>query len=471
MPALLPGVDLGKRATMNRGTWGSRFGFVVAAAGSAVGLGNIWKFPYITGVNGGGAFVLVYLACIALVGLPILIAEILLGRATQGSPVAAFRQLTRKGSPWVGTGWLGVAAGFVILSYYSVVAGWAIHYTFLALTNHFNEVGEAKAIAKIFTDLVGNPGLNIGYHGAFLVLTVAVVIGGVKAGIERWSRILMPFLGMILVGMLVYATGLDGFGRALGFVFGGRFSDLHAAGFLEALGHAFFTLSLGMGAMLTYGSYLPKETSIPKSALWVALLDTVIALLASMVIFPITFTHGIEPAAGPGLVFQSLPIAFSQMPAGYPLSILFFVLLVFAALTSAISLLEVVASTFIDVYGWTRRKATLSTGAVIFVCGIPSALSGGSFFGSGFAEFFWGKTFFDVMDYLSSNWMLPLGGLFVSLYSGYALKQETSVGEFGGAAAAPLHTVWRATVRYLAPAAVLMVMLKSSGILALLTGK
>ena len=456
---------------MNRGNWGGRFGFVVAAAGSAVGLGNIWKFPYITGVNGGGAFVLVYLACIALVGLPILIAEILLGRATQGSPVAAFRQLTRRGSPWVGAGWLGVASGFVILSYYSVVAGWAMHYTFLALAGEFNKVGDAKAIAKIFTDVVGNPGLNIGYHAGFMILTIGVVMGGVKAGIERWSKILMPLLGLILVGMLLYATSLDGFGRALGFVFGGRFSDLHAAGFLEALGHAFFTLSLGMGAMLTYGSYLPKETSIPKSALWVALLDTLIALVASMVIFPITFTHGLEPAAGPGLVFQSLPIAFSQMPAGYPLSILFFVLLVFAALTSAISLLEVVASTFIDVYGWTRRKATLSTGAIIFVCGIPSALSGGKLFGVDFAKVFGGKTFFDVMDYLSSNWMLPLGGLLVAVYSGYALKEETSAAEFGGIAAAPLHRVWRLTVRYLAPLAVLLVMLKSSGLLALLTGK
>ncbi len=358
-----------------RGSWGSRLGFILAAAGSAVGLGNVWKFPYVTGQNGGGFFVVLYLLCVAVVGLPILIAEVLLGRATQRSPVVAFQRLTSSHHPWVGVGWLGVAAGFVILSFYSVVAGWVVYYCGLALTDAFSGL-PAKQIEAMFGALVGNPWTAVSCHGAFMVMTIGVVIGGVKAGIERWSRILMPALLLMLVGLAAYGATLPGFGEAMSFVFGAHADKLSGVGVLEAMGQAFFSLSLGMGAMLTYGSYLSKEMGLLKASAWVALLDTGIALLSALVIFPITATYGMAPQAGPGLVFKSIPVAFSQMPGGTALAIVFFLLLLFAALTSAVSLLEVVASSFIDLFGWRRWTTTMSMGAVIFFVGVPSALWG-----------------------------------------------------------------------------------------------
>jgi NSS family neurotransmitter:Na+ symporter len=453
-----------------RGFWGSRLGFILAAAGSAVGLGNIWKFPYVTGNNGGGLFVVIYLICVVAVGLPIMNAEILLGRSTARSPVPAFGELAGRKSPWVATGWLGVLAGFVILSFYSVVAGWAVYYAYMAITQGFGTgtPAELAQVKLIFGDLIKDPALCLSLHGVFMVATVAVVIGGVQAGIERWSRILMPTLFTMLIGLAIYAMTLPGAGAALDFMFGFHTEQLKPAGFLEAMGQAFFSLSLGMGAMLTYGSYLPKETSVFKSSLYVAGLDTFVALISSVVIFPVTFSYGIEPSAGPGLVFQSLPMAFSQMPGGRVLASLFFSLLVFAALTSSISLLEVVASTFIDLYGWTRKKAVIVMGLVVFVVGVPSALSfSAPAFGSQFKALV-GKSFFDSMDYLSANWMLPLGGLLIAIYVGYGMDRERRREEFDQGTPLWAYPPWMALLRYLSPVAVLLVMLKSTGVLALL---
>ena len=310
----------------DRGHWGSRFGFVLAAAGSAVGLGNIWKFPYITGVNGGGAFVLVYLACVVLVGLPVMIAEILMGRATQKSPVGALKELGA--GLWVAFGWLGVAAAFVILSYYSIVAGWALHYTYLSLTGQIVGLGP-EAAGPVFGDLFMSNGLNLFWHVVFMAITVGVVWGGIRKGIERWARILMPTLLAFMVILLVNSFTMEGFSEAADFVFGFHSENLTAAGVLEALGHAFFTLSIGMGAMLTYGSYLKNDDDIVSAAITVSVLDAVIALLACMVLFPIIFTFGLEPGQGPGLVFVSMPIALSQMGAGTFFSVVFFALLFF----------------------------------------------------------------------------------------------------------------------------------------------
>ncbi|MGK0362853.1 MAG: NSS family neurotransmitter:Na+ symporter [Bradymonadia bacterium] len=446
-----------------RGQWGSRMGFILAAAGSAVGLGNIWKFPYITGENGGGWFVLIYLFCILAVGLPIMISEIMLGRMTQKSPVGAFKALSPKPA-WQGVGWMGVAAGFIILSFYSVVAGWALHYVYLSATGTFAEMVPAQ-IPKVFGEVYADTTLNLTWHVVFMVLTIGIVVGGVKKGVERAARILMPVLGLMMLGLLIKAFTMDGFGQAADFVFGLHADKLKPAGVLEALGHSFFTLSLGMGAMLTYGSYLSKKEDLVGAAIAITVLDTVIALMACLILFPITFTFGMGASAGPGLVFANIPVALSQMPGGTILCVVFFALLVFAALTSAISLLEVVASYFIDEKGWSRPMAVVVTGGTILIFGIPSALSGGTeLFGSGFAEmtqalgFEKGKNWFDFFDYLASNWLLPLGGMGIALFTAWGLKDKLRRVEFGEHGPwARFYGLWLNTLRYFVPIAVLAV--------------
>ncbi len=446
----------------NRGQWATRLGFLMACAGSAVGLGNIWKFPYIAGMNGGGIFVLIYLACIAFVGVPIMICEFAIGRSTQRSPVEAFKDLAKKSSLWPLVGWLGVLTGFVILSYYSVVAGWALHYTMLSVTG-FSGAGSSEAIASIFGKLYSSGGLNIIWHSIFMVLTIIIVLGGVKAGIERAAGILMPILFVLMLILFGKALSMPGFGKAFAFVFAPDASKLTAAGVLEALGHSFFTLSLGMGAMLTYGSYVSRDRDLVKSAGLIALMDTAVALLACLIMFPIIFSFDMDPQAGPGLVFKSMPIVFSQMPAGRLFSTVFFLLLTFAALTSAISLLEVVTSFFIDTLGWKRREATLVPGLLIFLVGVPSALSGSTL--KGFT-LIGGRNFFDTMDYLASNWFLPLGGLFTAIFVGWIMDPKRVREEFGtGSTLARFFGIWFACVRYFCPIAVGAVFLHLVGII------
>ncbi len=461
-----------------RAQWGSRIGFILAAAGSAVGLGNMWKFPYITGENGGGAFVLVYLASILLVGLPIMIGEILLGRTSQRSTVGAFRKLA-PGTAWAGVGWLGVAAGIVILSYYSVVAGWAMHYVYLSLTGSI--AGQsADTLNQTFGGLVTDSSLNLMWHTAFMAITIAIVIGGVQKGVERAARLLMPLLLLMMGAMLIYASTLDGFGKALDFVFGFHTEALTGAGVLEAVGHSFFTLSVGMGAMLTYGSYLKRDDDLVGSAIYISVLDTLVALMACLVLFPITFTQGMEPAAGPGLVFKNMPIAFASLLGGGLWSVVFFSLLTFAALTSSISLLEVAASYFIDERGWSRKRAVLTIAGVIFALGIPSALSNSTeIFGSDFAALTApafevvgveaGKNWFDTFDYLASNWMLPLGGLGIAAFAawrvgGEARQQSFAAGSSLGKVKA-FYLAWLTLLRYVVPIAIILVMLHALGAL------
>jgi len=462
-----------------RSQWGSKAGFVLAAAGSAVGLGNLWKFPYITGENGGGAFVLIYLFCIVVVGLPIMVGEVFVGKLAQKAPVGAFGDLTPKGSPWKLVGALGVATGFIILSYYSVVAGWAMHYVYLACTGAFSGAETPEQIAAVgehFGALYANPGLNVFWHTVFMAMTVGIVIVGIQKGVELAARILMPTLFVMLIALVGYATTMEGFGQAADFVFGVHTDQLTGAGVLEALGHSFFTLSLGMGAMLTYGSYMKKADGVVATSVVISGLDTGVALLACLALFPITFTYGMEAAGGPGLVFVNMPTAFAQMAGGTLWAILFFVLLTFAALTSAISLLEVVASYFIDELKWKRWHAVTLTGAVIFVFGIPSALSGGTeLFGTGFQELVKsvfggdGKNWFDSLDYLASNWMLPLGGLGIALFAGWRIddvKRREGIAEGSKlGAVVPFYLAWLWTLRIVAPIAIVLVMLHAVGVL------
>ncbi len=431
-----------------RAHWSSRIGFILAAAGSAVGLGNIWKFPYITGENGGGAFVVVYLACIAFVGLPIMIAETVLGRATQKSPVSAIRSLG-PGSGWIGIGWFNVLTPVCLLSYYSTVAGWALHYCYLAFSGRIGGQG-TEQLQTAFDALNSTASLGITWQLAFMALTVLVVVAGVSRGVERWSRILMPALGVMLLILLGKACTLSGFGQGMDFLFGFRADNLTAGGVLEALGHAFFTLSLGMGTMITYGSYLRKEDDLVSASVMTSAVDTLVALVAAMMLFPIIFTFGLEAGQGPGLLFVTVPIALAQMTGGGLLSVVFFVLLAFAALTSAISMLEVVTAYLMDDWGLPRRRSTICAGIGIAALGIPATVSAG---------------WFGEIDYYVSNWMLPLGGFGVALFVAWRMDAALRRGAFeSGSMPAKFYKVWIWILKYPVPVAVTFVFLHAVGV-------
>ncbi len=431
-----------------RGNWGSRMGFILAATGSAIGLGNIWKFPYITGVYGGAAFVLVYLGCVVIVGLPLMMAELMIGRRSKKNPVGAFKALHKPSSPWQITGWLGVASGFVILSFYSVVAGWAMAYIFKSIAGF---TGTADQIQSEFGALVAHPSASIFWHTLFMVLCMGIVIGGVQRGIERWSKILMPTLFAILIGLMIYGVFFtEGGARALDFLFKPDFHKLSAEAVLSALGHAFFTLSLGMGAMLTYGSYMRSDESITRDAITVSLLDTVIALIAGIAIYSLVFNFKMDPAAGPGLIFQTLPVLFAQ--TGPWVSVPFFILLTFAALTSGISLLEVVVAYFVDERNWSRKKATLVLGGLIWVFGMLSAIASLTIPFRGREQ-----GFFDIFDFISTNYMLPIGGFLTCLFAAWVMKESDKISELGSKG--PLYKGLVFVLRYVTPIAVFIVLL------------
>jgi len=453
-----------------RERWSSRIGFVLAATGSAVGLGSIWKFPYITGVNGGGWFVAIYLACIALIAVPIMVAEILLGRATRKAPVGAFRD-AGGGRLWRGVGWMGVVTVGVILSYYSVVAGWTMHYAWLSASGALRQT-DPQAVSAQFAAVHADAGVNLAWHLAFMLLVTWTVLRGVRAGVERWNRWLMPLLLAMMVALTARAVTLDGFGAALEFVFGLHGADLSARSVLEALGHSFFTLSLGMGAMITYGSYVGDDEDVAAASVTISALDTLISLLACLMIFPITFTFGLAPGAGPGLIFANLPIGFAQIPGGAAWGTLFFALLAVAALSSGISALEVVVAHAMDEFGWSRARASLTLAAAIALLGVPSALSGATtVFGSGFAE--WttplfgpgkGRNWFDTFDWLASNLALPLGGLGVAVFVAWRMGPAARERAFcAGSSWARAYWAWLWLLRWLVPLGVVVILLNALG--------
>ena len=396
-----------------REQWGSKLGFVLAASGSAVGIGNIWKYPYMAGQNGGAAFTLVYLACILVVGLSIVIAEFVIGRKTQLSPVGAFETLAPK-TNWKWVGFLGVGSAFVILSFYGVVGGWIMKYIFISITGGFNEIaGDSDAASSIFNNFIKGTWSPIFFQVIFMTVCIWVIVNGVKGGIEKWSKIMMPLIIILLAMLAVRGMTLPGGMEGISFLFKPRFEDLTASSVVLALGHSFFTLSLGMGTMITYGSYLGRKQNLLNSALWVIALDTAIAMLAGVAIFTTVFALGANPAEGPGLIFVVLPSVFPQLDAGTLWGTLFFFLLFMAALTSAISILEVVTAYFIDQKGWTRRKATIQFGIIITIVGAFCSFSLGG--GINITAFL-GMSFFDFMDYLSSKYMLPIGGMLTAIF-------------------------------------------------------
>ena len=442
--------------TEARAHWSGRLGFILAASGSAVGLGNIWKFPYMAGVNGGGAFVLIYLLCIAVIGLPILIAEIYIGRSSQHNAVKAFETLDKPGSPWRYAGLLGLVSAFLILSFYSVVGGWVLDFELKSLMNQFATQSD-DTIKGYLGGLFSSPSKLILWHTVFMALTIGIVLGGVSKGIERASKILMPTLMVLLVLLLVRVAVMDGFMPAVKFLFSADFSKLNWEAILEAVGHSFFTLSLGMGAMITYGSYLKKDENIINTAVTVALLDTVIALISGLVIFAVVFSYNQDPSAGPTLMFVTLPLLFKQIAGGYLISSAFFILVAFAALTSAISLLEVVVAYWEENKGWDRKRTTIVIGGVIYILGILCALSFNVL-----ADFkvFGIYNIFDLFDTLTSKIFLPLGGMVISLYYGWVLGPKAVQATFSKPVA---NVIWQGlmwSARVLAPIAVAYMLLK-----------
>jgi len=449
-----------KSTPAHRGLWSSRMAFILAATGSAVGLGNIWKFPYVTGENGGGAFVLVYLLCIAIVGIPIMMAEVYIGRSGRHNPITSFRLVAERNlaSPvWRISAIVGVLAAFIILSFYSVIGGWAASYVGHAAMGDFTGQS-ADAIGELFGGLLASPVTLLIWHTIFMALVIFVVARGLKSGLERAVTILMPALFVLLLVAVGYATTTGHFGAAVAFLFTPDFGALTMDGVLVALGHAFFTLSLGMAIMMAYGSYLGDDVSVGRTAVTVSIMDTVVALMAGLAIFPVVFANGLEAGAGPGLIFQTLPLAFGQMPMGSIFGALFFVLLLFAAWTSAISLLEPVVEWLEDKLIVGRVGSTVVVGVACWLLGIASILSLNEW--SGFAplgmfERFEGNTIFDLLDFFTANVMLPLSGLLTALFVGWCVAKESlqsNLALSGGSFA-----LWYNLVRFVTPVAVAIV--------------
>jgi len=451
----------GKRKSIH-GQWSSRLTFVLAATGSAVGLGNIWRFPYITGENGGGAFVLVYLLFILFLGIPIMMAEILLGRRGRQSPINTMQTLAEEeglNPAWRYLGWLGVATGFLILSFYSVVAGWILDYIFRAGSGVFT-VSTDDEIIGLFDTLLSNPERLFVLHTLFMALTVVVVSMGVRSGLERAVKFLMPALFFLLLILVGYSMSTPGFEEGLAYLFIPDFSKLTEKGVLEALGHAFFTLSLGMGAIMVYGSYMPENVSIAKTTVAIALIDTLVAILASIVIFPLVFTYSLEPAKGPGLIFITLPIAFGQMQYGQLFGTLFFILLTFAAWTSSISLLEPAVAWMVENRGMKRPKAAALAGLLAWVMGIGSILS----FNLWSDVKLFDETYFGIVDFLSTKIMLPLGGLLIAIFSVWMMSKKASIEELNmGEGIA--YSTWYFVIRYIAPVGVIFIFLHVIGLI------
>lgn len=444
--------------------WSNQLGLILAAAGSAVGLGTLWKVPYVIGQNGGGIFVLIYVFCVFFIGIPIFMAELLIGRKAQRGAVGTFINLGNNHAVWNTAGWLGVISSFVLMSYYSVVAGWGLNYVLMSL-NQFYVGLSLDEINQVFSTLERSGDISVFWHFAFTALTIGVVYKGVREGLEYWSKFMTSALFILMLALCSYSITLEGFREAVEFIFYPNFENFNASGALEALGLSFFTLSVGQGIMITYGSYMRKTDDIPQTGGIIGSTIILASILAGLMIFPIIFTFGFNPQGGPGLVFQTLPLLFSKLPGSIIISTTFFLLFTFAALTSSMAMLEVVAANAIDLWGWTRKKAVLLSGAAIFLFGIPSALSESNTLFANWKEIY-GKTFFATMDNLLSVWLLSLGGLMVALFVGWRLDKALTEEEFIAGTKWPmLFKPWLFFVRWFAPVAIGLIILHSTGVI------
>lgn len=452
----------------SRENFGSKIGAVLAAAGSAVGLGNIWRFPIETGQNGGAAFIIVYIGCVLLLGIPIMMSEFIIGRHTHTNTAGAYRKLA-PGTSWKWVGRLGVLSGFVILSYYSVVAGWTAEYTALAITNYFDGKG-ANDFPAIFAKFVSNPWLSVSLMLAFMIVTHVIVIRGVKSGIEKFSKVMMPALFVILIILAICSVMLPGASQGLEFLLKPDFSKITGSTVLSAMGQAFFSLSLGLGCLCTYASYFGNDTNIGKTALNVSIIDTFVAVMSGFIIFPAVFNAGYTLSSediGPSLLFITMPNVFQQafgsMPVlSYVVSVLFYFLLVVAALTSTISMHEVVTAYVSEEFTMTRRKAATIVTIACSTVGVFCALSFGPL--DGFKLF--GMTLFDLFDYVSSNIFLPVGGMFIALFVGWYLDKKIVRDEITnmGTLRTPYLRLVIFILRYVAPIAIGIILLNQLGL-------
>ena len=445
---------------VRRDTWGSKLAFILAAAGSAIGLGNIWGFPTVAARNGGAAFLLVYLVSVALIGAPVMLAELTIGRAAQRNPVGAFKKLA-PGTAWKYLGGLGVLTGVIILSFYAVIAGWTLAYIFKTIVGTFKPGVDTEAI---FTGMAGNPISAIGYHLVFMAITVYVVIGGIRQGIERWTKVLMPILFALLVLLMLRAVTLSGAAEGLSFYLNPDFSQINGRVILAAAGQAFFSLSLGMGAMITYGSYISRKDDLVTSALWVTGFDTVIAILAGLIIFPTLFHAGMQPGeGGPGMIFVVLTRLLSEIPpapyGGVIFGTGFFLLLAVAALTSSISLLEVGVAWLVDERRIARRRAAIILGTASFLLGIPSALGNGAV---GFLTSLpgVGLDFLTLLFTVFGQYSLTVGALLISVFLGWYWGTKAASAEVeAGTGRFPLKRTWIFLIRFLCPVAITLILI------------
>ena len=443
---------------MENRTWSSGLTFILAAVGAAVGLGNIWKFPYVAGVSGGGAFVLVYIACVIFIAIPILIGELLIGRSGSGSPPVAMRKVAEnsgRSAKWSIVGFMGMIVGYLIATYYSVIAGWTLIYIYKA-ANGFDGA-TALNVAQQFEDLKADPGTMAIWHTVFMCLALVIVGRGLRNGIERVVKLLMPALFVMLMVMIGYAAVAGDFGAGVKFLFNVDFSKITGAVILNAIGQAFFSISVAMGLMMVYGAYVPKDISLTRSAVIIATADTVIALLAGLMIFPIVFANGLDPAEGPGLIFKTLPTAFVGMPGGAVFGALFFLLLAFAAITSIIAIIEPIVAYAEDRWHMKRTTACVVFGFLGWAIGIASVLSFNAWNDVtplAMFDVFEGKTIYDLIDYFTANIMMPVGAILIALFVGWRMKPETIEGDLSFSHPL-LFKTWLWIMRVVAPIAIL----------------
>lgn len=443
-----------------RENFGSKIGVIAAAAGSAIGLGNIWRFPYVAGENGGGAFLLVYLGFVIFIGVPVMLSEFVIGRRSQMSPVGAFKTLAPK-TLWPMVGFIGITAAFTILAFYTTVSGWTLEYLYLTITNGFGKADKSE-LTNQFTSFVADGLRPVLWQLLFMILTAFIVLKGVKDGIEKYTKILMPMLFLILILLVVRSLTLPNSFEGLRFLFKPDFSKIGAEAILQALGQSFFSLSIGMGTLITYGSYISKKDALGTTAISVSIADTLVAVLAGVAIFPAVFAFGIAPEAGPSLVFITLPMIFSQMAGGQFFEIIFFILLAIAALTSTISVLEVVVAYLAEELKLTRKKSTIIAAGSISVLGVLCTMSQGPWQELKIA----GLSLFDALEKTSANILLPLGGFFIVLFVGWTMKKEAVFDEItnSNSLKGRFKTIYLIIIRFAAPVAIAMVFLNGLGI-------
>ncbi len=444
-------------------TWSSPAAFILAAIGAAVGLGNIWRFPYLAGENGGGAFVLIYLICIAVIGVPLLMAEIMIGRRSRQSPINGTRAIAvaeNRSPGWQVIGWLAIIAALLGLMFFTVIAGWTLEYLLKAVAGDFIGI-DAKRSAETFDALLANPLRLTIWHGVIVASTIYVVAKGIRGGIEKAVKWIMPALFILLVILVGYAAVAADIQAGLHFMFAFDFSKVTPNTVLMAVGQAFFSITVCVGSMMTYGAYMPREASIPRAALTIAAADTGVAILAGIAIFSIVFAYGLEPAEGPGLIYVTLPIAFGHMPGGTIFGILFFLFLAAAAFTSSISLLEPIVSWAEERRGANRAKTAILVGLTIGILGLSTVFSFNilsDFTPLDMFSTFSGMTIFDLMIYLVLNILLLVGGILMAVFTGWMMSSQSSREELN-IGSKLIYLLWQVMVRYIAPAAVIIVFL------------